>query len=645
MALKRQITDLKEDVRAKDEELLNLKRDIRNTKYAEYEAENNILMNECVRLRTVIDQLLAEMKKPTVDESTPENGSPSRHEKSKDDMIQNLLQANQQFQKVDQEKDHRIMELQQIVQDLDQKFNKKNSALNDAKRNHAKTIKGKNREIQKLRSQLDGVHKDGNLNRSTDNKVTANKENSAKNDKEVTRLRGDLKKFKEECQKAKQKILELQQVNDNQLDENKELKRKINDYKGKIELFKKREENAQSDAHRTSNKDSRASNISSFQQQEQFSSHAPEHHKVKSEQPLNSLPPKDMPDMKPIVSENSQSDPKLGEDDFNFDDVNYANDTSNMQNESHVIQNEKPLGQENKHEEDDGIFNKEDDEKESDSQQKIQSDEYDEPEHQQYDQQDQEDQEEHDQDEYEAFEYNQQKQEDLQEKFEPQKHEKSDEDDDNYSEQNDLQQDSAKEKGQEINHDDEQASEDEDDYGQDEFENLKSPKDDKIDEKQNNNQDNPDDEDIAEKESEKLYQHAQDKDSDFDKPEPSPVVDDQQPKTTQHLNESPKVESEDEDIEKNNQQYDEYQDNDFEQQETNQDQQEDEMQPGQEDMMQSEQPDIMQQDQIESMNEQQEYNDQQDFGQQNDFITQQDIENDEDQVPEQPEMQPNQDRK
>lgn len=634
MALKRQITDLKEDVRAKDEELLNLKRDIRNTKYAEYEAENNILMNECVRLRTVIDQLLAEMKKPTVDESTPENGSPSRHEKSKDDMIQNLLQANQQFQKVDQEKDHRIMELQQIVQDLDQKFNKKNSALNDAKRNHAKTIKGKNREIQKLRSQLDGVHKDGNLNRSTDNKVTANKENSAKNDKEVTRLRGDLKKFKEECQKAKQKILELQQVNDNQLDENKELKRKINDYKGKIELFKKREENAQSDAHRTSNKDSRASNISSFQQQEQFSSHAPEHHKVKSEQPLNSLPPKDMPDMKPIVSENSQSDPKLGEDDFNFDDVNYANDTSNMQNESHVIQNEKPLGQENKHEEDD--------EKESDSQLKIQSDEYDEPEHQQYDQ---EDQEEHDQDEYGAFEYNQQKQEDLQEKFEPQKHEKSDEDDDNYSEQNDLQQDSAKEKGQKIDHDDEQASEDEDDYGQDEFENLKSPKDDNIDEKQNNNQDNPDDEDIAEKESEKLYQHAQDKDSDFDKPEPSPVVDDQQPKTTQHLNESPKVESEDEDIEKNNQEYDEYQDNDFEQQETNQDQQEDEMQPGQEDIMQSEQPDIMQQDQIESMNEQQEYNDQQDFGQQNDFITQQDIENDEDQVPEQPEMQPNQDRK
>jgi hypothetical protein len=46
MALRRQINDLKEDVRVKDEELLNLKRDIRNTKYAEFETENNILMNE-----------------------------------------------------------------------------------------------------------------------------------------------------------------------------------------------------------------------------------------------------------------------------------------------------------------------------------------------------------------------------------------------------------------------------------------------------------------------------------------------------------------------------------------------------------------------------------------------------------------------
>lgn len=46
MALRKQITDLKEDLRAKDEELLNVKRDIRNTKHLEYESENTILMNE-----------------------------------------------------------------------------------------------------------------------------------------------------------------------------------------------------------------------------------------------------------------------------------------------------------------------------------------------------------------------------------------------------------------------------------------------------------------------------------------------------------------------------------------------------------------------------------------------------------------------
>ena len=280
MALKRQISDLKEDIRVKDEELLNLKRDIRNTKHSEYEAENNILMNECVRLRAIIDQLFSRMNKQAAEESTAENGFPSCHEKSKDDMIQNLLQANQQFQKVDQEKDHRIIELQQIVQDLDQKSNKKNFALNDAKRNHAKTIKSKNREIQKLKSQLDGAHKDVPLNKSIDNKVVTYKENAAKNQKELNRVRSDLKKFKEECQKAKQKILELQQTNNDQLYENRELKRKINDYKNKIDLYRKREENAQSEVPKMSNRDSRASNVSSYKQQEHFSAHGAEHNKT-----------------------------------------------------------------------------------------------------------------------------------------------------------------------------------------------------------------------------------------------------------------------------------------------------------------------------------------------------------------------------
>jgi hypothetical protein len=114
MALRRQLQDQREEIKNKDEEISNLKRDIRNTKHFEFEAENNILMNECVRLRAIIDQLFTQMKNADPEAVSVENGStPQRKERSKDDMIQNLLQANEQFQRVDQEKDHKIIELQE----------------------------------------------------------------------------------------------------------------------------------------------------------------------------------------------------------------------------------------------------------------------------------------------------------------------------------------------------------------------------------------------------------------------------------------------------------------------------------------------------------------------------------------------------
>lgn len=172
------------------------------------------------------------------EENIPENASPIRKDRSKDDMIQNLLQANQQFQRVDQEKDHRIMELQEIVQDIDDRLNKKNSSMNDLKRNHAKTIKGKNQEIQKLKEQVETLSKETPANKSFDKKSTIYKEAVSKAEKELTRVKGDLKKFKDELQKTKARMSEIEQQKDDQIEENKEQKRKINDLKTKLELLK-----------------------------------------------------------------------------------------------------------------------------------------------------------------------------------------------------------------------------------------------------------------------------------------------------------------------------------------------------------------------------------------------------------------------
>lgn len=291
MALRRQINDLKEDVRVKDEELLNLKRDIRNTKYAEFETENNILMNEWVRLRAIIDQLFANMNKTPEgehegEENAPQNASPPRRDRSKDDMIQNLLQANEQFQKVDQEKDHRIMELQEIVQDLDDRLNKKNNSANDLKKNHAKVLKNKNKEIQKLKEQVETLSKETPGNKSVDQKSTAYKEAAAKAEKELARVKGDLKKYKEELQKTKAKMGEISEEKEDQVEENKELKRKINDLKTKLDLQKYKSKDDSSPA-------------------EPYQSHP------KSPQP--SLP-LDLPQMKPIISDSHDQS-----NDFNFE--------------------------------------------------------------------------------------------------------------------------------------------------------------------------------------------------------------------------------------------------------------------------------------------------------------------------------------
>lgn len=238
MALRRQVQELKEDVRVKDEELLNIKRDIRNTKFNEFETENNILMNEWIRLRTIIDQLFAQMNKNELTELNANNGStPQRKDRSKDDMIQNLLRANEQFQKVDQEKDHKIIELQEQLQDFDQKLAKKNVLLQEAKRNNVKMIKAKNKEIQKYKSIAEGVNKDTPLNRSNDSK-SKDKEQLSKIEKELQRVKNDLKVFKDNDKKLKTQVASLEEEKKVNLEEIKELKWKIGDLKTKIDILK-----------------------------------------------------------------------------------------------------------------------------------------------------------------------------------------------------------------------------------------------------------------------------------------------------------------------------------------------------------------------------------------------------------------------
>lgn len=125
MALRKQVHDLKEELRVKNKDLAAMKRDIRSTRLFESEAENNVLVNECIRLRAYVEQLYSQMPAKDLGRSSPDvRSSPLRENKSKEDLIENLLRANEQFHKAEQEKDHKIMELQSQLIDMEAKLGK-----------------------------------------------------------------------------------------------------------------------------------------------------------------------------------------------------------------------------------------------------------------------------------------------------------------------------------------------------------------------------------------------------------------------------------------------------------------------------------------------------------------------------------------
>lgn len=58
MSLKKQIRELKFEVVKRDEELEVLRKNIRNTRTQEFEQELQTYHDECLRLRTVVEELL-----------------------------------------------------------------------------------------------------------------------------------------------------------------------------------------------------------------------------------------------------------------------------------------------------------------------------------------------------------------------------------------------------------------------------------------------------------------------------------------------------------------------------------------------------------------------------------------------------------
>jgi hypothetical protein len=64
MSLKKQVKEMKTEMQKKDEELENLRKNIKNTKVSEIDIEIKTYKDECLRLRHLIDDLMTNQNHP-----------------------------------------------------------------------------------------------------------------------------------------------------------------------------------------------------------------------------------------------------------------------------------------------------------------------------------------------------------------------------------------------------------------------------------------------------------------------------------------------------------------------------------------------------------------------------------------------------
>jgi hypothetical protein len=186
---------------------------------------------------------------------------------------------------------------------------KKITLLQEAKKSSSKTIKAKNKEIQTLKAQIESLQKEREketpLNRSLETK-SKDKEALAKAEKEIQRIKNELKMYKDNDKKLKTQISEFEQEKQDNLMEIKEHKRKINAYETKIELLKRKESDLEKQLEQNKNASANQSKqnivVDAYVPINQSNSQLK---KDKSEEKL--------PEMQPIVSEDR------GDDNYEFD--------------------------------------------------------------------------------------------------------------------------------------------------------------------------------------------------------------------------------------------------------------------------------------------------------------------------------------
>jgi hypothetical protein len=149
-ALKRQIKDLKVSLKDKEDEILSFKKNFKNTKINELDIELRSYMDECLRLRHLLEDTV-KSKDPLTD---PEQVSKIEEQFQQQNMIiDNFQKENEELQMILSQKDNEILEWRNLVEDYQRRLTKLRPAAKDNKKLR-KINREKKIELQKIRQEL-----------------------------------------------------------------------------------------------------------------------------------------------------------------------------------------------------------------------------------------------------------------------------------------------------------------------------------------------------------------------------------------------------------------------------------------------------------------------------------------------------------
>jgi hypothetical protein len=149
-ALKRQIKDLKTSLKDKEDEIVAYKKNFRNTKITELDIELRSYMDECLRLRHLLEDTI-KSKDPLID---PDQATKIEEQfEQQNAIIANLQHENQELNGMLNHKENETLEWRNLVEEYQKRLNRLRPAAKENKR-LKKLNKDKKGELTKIRQEL-----------------------------------------------------------------------------------------------------------------------------------------------------------------------------------------------------------------------------------------------------------------------------------------------------------------------------------------------------------------------------------------------------------------------------------------------------------------------------------------------------------